>query len=185
MMRNKLFAVLAALLVAACAGFGGPNTVVLGEQELAALLAREFPRQQRLLEVFDVTVTAPRVRLLPERNRIATDLEFTAADRFSGRPVRGSLALDYALRFEPSDATVRLAQVRVDRVNLETGSSVLPLPAQRIGGLLAERLLDESVIWRARPEQAQRIRALGLNAGAVNVTARGVEITLAPGFTFK
>jgi hypothetical protein len=178
MMWNKLLLVFSAWLVAGCAGLGMPGTVLLGEAEIASLLAREFPREHRVLDLLDVTVTAPRVRLLPERNRIATDLDFSAAERFTGRPLRGSLGLDYALRFEPSDATVRLSQVRVDRVNLDAGGSRLPLSAQRVGGFLAERLLDEAVIWRARPEQLQLMRTLGMNTGIVNVTARGVEIAL-------
>jgi len=179
-MWKKLVLLVAVCVVSGCAGLGLPQSVLLGEGEIASLLAREFPRQHRVLDLLDVTVTAPRVRLLPERNRIATDLDFSAAERFTGRPLRGSLGLDYALRFEPSDATVRLSQVHVERVHLDAGGSRLPLSAQRVGGYLAERLLDEAVIWRAKPEQLQLMRTLGFNSGVVNVTARGVEIALAP-----
>jgi len=179
-MWKKLVLLVAVGIVSGCAGLGLPQSVLLGEGEIASLLAREFPRQHRVLDLLDVTVTAPRVRLLPERNRIATDLDFSAAERLTGRPLRGSLGLDYALRFEPSDATVRLSQVHVERVHLDAGGSRLPLSAQRVGGYLAERLLDEAVIWRAKPEQLQLMRTLGLNSGVVNVTARGVEIALAP-----
>lgn len=177
---RRLFCLSLLLLLAGCAGFD-PRTVVLGESEIAALLAREFPQQRRVLQVVDVTMASPRLRLLPERNRIGTELDLAAAERITGRSVRGSLALDYALRFEPVDSSVRLTQVRVDRVHLETAGAVLPASAQRIGGLLAERLLDELVIWRARPEHAELMRRLGVNTGIVNVTARGVEIALAPG----
>ena len=51
---------------------------------------------------------------------------------------------------------------------------------QRIGGLVAEQLLDDLVIWRAKPEQADMMRRLGITHGAVNVTARGIEIHLGP-----
>lgn len=176
---KRIFFSLVVLALSACAGFG-PQTVRVGEPQLQTLLAQQFPRQQRVMEIIDVTFTAPRLRLLPDRNRLATELDFTAADRITGRPWRGALALDYALRFEPSDASVRLAQVRVERVSVEGSGSVLPATGQRLGALLAERLLDDSVVWRARPEQLERLQRAGGATGAVNVTPGGLEITLTP-----
>ena len=66
-----------------CAGLGGPRVVTLGEAELNTLVARQFPRQQRLLEVFDVEISRPALRLLPERNRLAVTLALSARDRLS------------------------------------------------------------------------------------------------------
>lgn len=168
-----------ALLLCACAGLG-PQTVRVSEAQLQALLIRQFPRQQRVMELVDVTLAPPRLRLLPERNRVGTDLDFTAADRITGRPWRGSLALDYGLRFEPSDGTVRLAQVRVDRVTVEGEGGALNATGQRLGALLAERLLDDGVVWRPRPEQLERLRRAGGATGVVDVTPAGLEITLTP-----
>jgi hypothetical protein len=179
MPRRLFIAGLALLVVAGCAALD-PRHVVLSESEIASLVARQFPQQRRVLEVVDVTMASPRLRLLPDRNRIGTELDLSAAERITGRSVRGSLALDYALRFEPTDTSVRLAQVRVDRVNLESGGLVLPASTQRIGGLVAEHLLEDLVIWRAKPEQAEMMRRLGITQGAVNVTTRGIEINLGP-----
>lgn len=161
-----------------CAGLGGPRSVTLSEAELNTLLARQFPIDRRVLEVLDVNVSSPRLRLLPERNRLATELDVRAGERLGGRTVRGSLSLDYALRFEPSDASVRLTGVRVNELRLDGVG--LPIATQRLSTLIAERLLDDFAIWRASPERAERMRSAGVGAGTVTVTARGVEIVLGP-----
>jgi hypothetical protein len=162
--------------LAGCAGFGGLRDVTVSQEQLQARIDRQFPRQQRLLEIIDVIVARPALRLLPERNRVATDLDLSATERLSGRTARGSLALEYALRFEPSDASVRLAQVQVLDAKLELGGAPLSPSAARVGALLAERLLDDFVLYRADAERLKLIQLLGVTAAEIVVTSRGVEI---------
>jgi hypothetical protein len=70
-----------ATLLAGCAALFGPRTVDVSQAQLEELLARRFPLSRRVLEIFDVTVSAPRLRLLPEANRIATDFDLSSSDR--------------------------------------------------------------------------------------------------------
>lgn len=165
--------------LAGCAGLGGPRNVSLSLAELQNLVDRQFPHQRRVLEVVDINVARPTLRLLPERNRIGTDLDLAASERLSGRAVRGSLSLDYALRYEPSDASVRLSQVRVQEARLDMGNGPLSPSGARIGALLAERLLDDFAIYRADPERLKAIQRLGITAADIVVTARGVDIRFA------
>lgn len=165
--------------LAGCAGIGAPRSVTVSQAELQALLERQFPHQRRLLEVIDVAIGRPALRLLPERNRLATELELSATERLSGRSARGSLSLDYALRYEASDASVRLTQVRVQQVRLEFGSGTLSPSGARLGGLLAERLLDDVAVWRADPRRLQQLQRAGVAAADIAVTAGGVDIRFA------
>ena len=162
-----------------CAGLGRPRTLTLSQADLQARIERHFPHQRRVLELIDVTVARPSLRLLPERNRIATDLDLSATERLSGRTVRGSLALDYALRYEPGDASVRLTQVQVQEARLDLGSGPLSASNARIGALLAERVLDDFVIYRADPERLKLLQRAGITAAEIVVTARGVEVRFA------
>lgn len=180
---NRRFAAttiaLAMAFLAGCAGLGGPRSVTLTQEQLQTLVERQFPRQQRLLEVIEITVARPTLRLLPERNRLATDLDLSAIERLSGRAVRGSLALDYALRYEPSDASVRLAQVHVQDAKLELGSGPLSPSSARVGALLAERLLDDFVIYRADAQKLKLLQQAGITAADIAVTSRGIELRFA------
>jgi hypothetical protein len=172
---------LGALLAAAgCAGLGGPTTVSISESELALLLARQFPMERKVLEVVDLQVTNPQLRLLPEQNRIASEFDIFALERLLGSRTQGHVALDYGLRFEPSDHTIRLTQVHVRNLTLEAGSNSLHGASQRIGTLLAEDMLENLPVYKMKQSQVDRMDRLGLVAGPIGVTPRGIQMTLSP-----
>lgn len=174
-----IVAALFALGLSGCASLGVPRTLTLSESDLNALIAQHFPKNERLAELADITVSAPRVWLIPERNRLGTSIEVKGGDRHWGR-LQGRLSMDCALRFEPADASIRLTQVKVQQFSLDAGGTALPLPVQRVGGLLAERVLEDLSIYQVKPERMQRLYEAGFRPGAVNVTSNGVEVTLAP-----
>lgn len=176
--------------LAGCASPGAPRVITLSEAELSALVGRAFPVNQRVLELLDVQLTAPQLRLLPERNRLAVDLSLSSRERLRGTEVRGRLVFDSALRYEPQDASVRLTQVRVQQVQLDGAGLAAVSPAapggdrlggsgQRLAQVLAERALEGLAVYRIAAERQATLRQWGLQPGAVTVTARGLEITLA------
>ena len=185
--------------LAGCASLLGPQVITLGQADLDRLLARKFPMTRRVLELLEVTLTAPRIQLLPERNRIAVVLDLASQERLSGLAGRARLGFDSALRYEPRDATLRLTQVRVQQLSLDGSSPTLPgattaagpsstvapvAPVApgllaRLGQSLAATALDEMVLYSVPAERLADLRRLGLVPGAVTVTVRGVEITLA------
>jgi hypothetical protein len=177
--RWILIAALAAAAASGCASLD-PRHVTLSQAELQSLLERQFPRQQRVMELLDVSLTKPSLRLVPERNRLATALDMAATERLSGRSLRGNLAIEHALRFEPSDATVRLTNVKVDAIQLELAGTPLSGQAARLGGLLAERFLDNFVVYRVSDDKRALLARSGVNNADVVVTARGVELRFVP-----
>ena len=182
--RRRWAAAAAALAVAAgaglagCAGLGISHTVTFSESELALLLARQFPMERKVLEVIDLQVTNPQIHLLPESNRLGTDVDFSAVDRLFGSRAQGHVKLDYALRFEPSDHTIRMSQVHVRDLTLDTGSSTLHGGAQRLGTLVAENVLENLTLYKMKPSQADEMDRLNLQASPITVTAQGISLTL-------
>jgi hypothetical protein len=171
------------LLLAACAGLGVPRSITLGEAELQAQLAKRFPMQRSLLDTFELSLYDPRLRLDPQARRLATDLALQASDQRSGRSLQGRLSLDYALRYEPADATIRLVQPRIESLTLDTAAGSTPRQAElvrRMGIALAERLLDDMVLYRVPAERMDRLKAAGFRPGTLQVTPEGVEITIEP-----
>ncbi len=186
-------------LLAGCASLGGPSVITLGQADLDRLLESRFPLQRRLLEWLDVSLSRPTLQLLPERNRIAVAVAVLTQERLSARAARLTLGFDSALRFEPRDASLRLNTVRVQRLGLESAASAgpdratrpgLPAPATaageppagylaRLGQALAEQALENLALYSVPADRLAALRRLGLQPGAVTVTARGVEITLA------
>jgi hypothetical protein len=171
-------AVLAGLV--GCSGFGVPSSVSISESELALLLARQFPMERKVMEVIDLQVTNPQLRLLPEQNRIASEFDLLAVERLLGSRSQGHVVLDYALRFEPSDHTLRLTQVHVRDLRLESGPNALHGAAQRIGTLMAEELIENLPVYKMKQSQVDRMEQLDLTPGPITVTPRGIQMAIVP-----
>jgi hypothetical protein len=177
--RRSCLAGAALLLLAGCAAID-PRNVTLSQAELQALFERQFPRQQRLAELLDVSLARPTLRLVPQRNRIATGLELSATELLTRRSLRGSFSIEHALRYEPSDATVRLSNVKIDALQLELAGTPLSGQAARLGAMLAERVLDDFVVYRVAEDRRRMLESAGVNNADFAVTARGIELRFAP-----
>ena len=177
-----------------CSAWSGPRVITLSEAELVDHLDRSFPQARRVLDWLDVELSTPRLRLLPDTNRLALALWLRSRERLLGHAGHGQLAFDCALRYEPQDASLRLTQVRVQQLWFAAGAGpatppALPSPGaaqlpggagapQRLAAVLAETVLDDLAVYRLGADALARLREAGLEPGAVTVTARGVEITL-------
>jgi hypothetical protein len=167
-------------VLAACASIMGPRTITLTEADVARQIAKLYPLERKLLGELTVRVEAPRVKLLSASNRIATDLDFSGSLDRSGKASRGSIALDYALRFDEAAQAVRMTQVRVARVQMDTLNDKPKAIVEKFGALLAEQLLNDVAIYRFKPEDLKTAEGKGYKPGSVAVTSRGVEITMVP-----
>lgn len=168
------------LFLSACASVMGPRTMTFSEADITRLLESHPPFQKRLLEVLDVRVNRPSVRLLPESNRLSTDLDVSTTERISGKTYSGRMAVDYALRYDEAAQAIRLTQVRVNRLQIDNLPSPEKNGLNRLGALIAEQLLNDAVLYRFKPNDLKNAEGHGYKPGAVTVTSRGVEVTLAP-----
>lgn len=168
--------------LAGCAALNtGPRTVEISEAQLLALISRPFPRSQRYFELFDVTLSGPRLRLLPEQNRIGTELSYSlGASVLSQRQMTGTLALSYGLRFDASDATLRLANVKVERFDLSALPRAYAGRAQRLGALLTEDLLRDVVVHRLSEADQRRLAQRSLRPADVRVLPGRLQLRLEP-----
>lgn len=160
----------------------GPRTLEISEARLVERIAVQFPVQRRFMDVFELSLDAPRVRLMPEENRLGTELDYVlgAAGRPSSRAVRGTLALSYGLRIDPGDQTVRLHEVRVENFDVPGMPSPIGQHASRMGGMLAEDLLKDFVVYRIRPEDLKAAGRWGYQPGPVTVVPGGLQLRLDP-----
>ena len=166
--------------LAACAGSAGMRGITLSQQRLNELLARSFPYTRGFSGLADLTLQSPRLRLLPESNRLGTALDVVLAERVTGGRFAGGMDLDYGLRFDAQQGAIRMADVRVNRLDIDP----LP-PAQRAlvaqyAPRVAEQLLADLVLYRLPAEQLALARDLGLGVGALRVLPEGLRIDLVP-----
>jgi hypothetical protein len=183
MRRAQLLLALGGLLLPACSGFGMPDKITLSPSDLQAQLTQRFPIQRKLLDAFELNLSEPRLRLDAQARRLSTELKLQLDDLRSGRGLLGRLALGYALRYEPADATIRLVQPRVESAEFADRQSGAPRRGDALQPVivaLAERLLDDLVLYRIPASRLDMLRAIGYRPAALSVTPAGVELTIEP-----
>ena len=186
--------------LSACAAGSGMPGYTVSQQRLNELLARQFPVTRNLLGgLADLTLSSPRLGLLPASNRVSTmfDLGLTerlAGSRYSGGmdldELRGTLTaeadqvdLDYGLRLDLQEGAVRMADVRVNRLTIDQ----LPRAQQQLVSQyapdIAGRLLSDMVLYRLPAEQLALARNMGWGAAALRVLPDGLRIDMGPAGT--
>jgi len=165
------------LLMAGCAS--GPRSIDLSRQQLQSALERRFPQEARpAAGLLQLNVGVPRLALLPEANRVRLDFALEASDRIVRSVFRGDLGVSFGLRYEPSDASLRATGVRVEQLAVPDLPAALRAPLQRAGALVAENLLEDTVLHTFRPEELARAR--GWTPGAIRVTPSGLRMEFLP-----
>ena len=177
---RALSALALATWLVGCASVVAPRVITLSEKDLSRQIERQFPLERSLLGALTIRVETPRVSLLPESNRIGTELDFSGSLARSARTSRGQIALDYALRYDEPSKSVRLTQVRVTRLQFDGLRDQPKAAVDKFGTMLAEQVLHDLPLYRFKPEDLKNAEGKGLRPGSVTVRQRGVEITLVP-----
>jgi hypothetical protein len=145
-------------------------------EQLQRVIEQRFPARYPVGNLVNLEVEQPRLRLLPELNRLAGEMVLQATGPALRRRYRGSFDLDFALRYEPSDRSIRAHQLRAHSFRLPG------LPPQTLqmlaayGQALAEQALLEVVIHRLSPRDLALVDAMGLQPGDITVTTEGLMI---------
>jgi len=171
---------LALPVLSGCAGFGVPHSLTITQGEIDRRILQEFPQQRRLLEIFDVTLLAPSLALQPERDRVAATVELQVHDRLLDGRWQGRIQFDAGLRWVSQDQTLRLDQVQVRDLAWRDGDGAGRDGAERLAAVVAERMLEGRRLYRLPAEAAARLQRWGVMPGRVDVTERGIEVTLVP-----
>lgn len=157
-----------------------PHHTVSLQQVLVAL-GQRFPMRYALPGVMNLDLQIPRLRLLPQQNRMAAEIDVQAAGPALERQHQGSLAVDFALRYEPGDRTVRAYRIRLQRLRFPTLQPGVEDMLNRYAPALAEQALLEVVLHKLQPKDLALADAMGMQPGAITVTETGLDI----GFDLK
>jgi len=181
-MNRRRILVLAAGLSLGLAGAALPRagraqptyTVSLGQ--LQRVLEQRFPLRYAAAGLLELRMELPRLRLLPDRNRVGSEFAIEASGPALRRPHSGSVDLDFALRYEGSDQTIRAHQIRVNAVQVEGLSRDAARVLDAYVRANAEQALLEVVLHRLRPRDLALASTMGFEPGSITVTAEGLVI---------
>lgn len=144
--------------------------------QLQQAVAQRFPLRYPVQGLVDLDVQAPRLRLLPAQNRLAADMVVEAAGPALRRSHSGSLSVDFALRFEPGDRTIRAVQLHLQNLQFPTLQPAVVELLNTYGPVLAQQSLQEVVLHQLRPQDLALPDTMGLQPGSITVTDAGLVI---------
>lgn len=146
------------------------------EAQLQQAVAQRFPRRYPVGGLLDIDAKAPRLSLLPAKNRLAAQLQVAAAGPALPRAYQGVFDLDFALRYQASDRTVRADQLRVTALQFENVPAQTSALLSMYGPQLAEQSLQGAVLHQLKPEDLALPDGMGLQPDTITVTAQGLVI---------
>lgn len=135
--------------------------------QLQEMVAPKFPRSVPVQGLFDLTLQVPLLRLLPEVNRLGATMAVDAAGLFD---------VEFALRYEASDRTLRAHQIRLGRLDFPTLKPAVAQLLNVYAPVLAEQSLREVTLHQLRPQDTAMFDGLGLQPGPITVTAKGLTV---------
>lgn len=179
--RRHVISMMARVALAACAT-GAASTVIaqpgykVSTAQLQAAVSERFPRTYPLGGLLDLKVQAPQLRLIPDQNRLGTVMRVDAAGPALRRSYDGIFDADFALRYEPSDLTIRAYQLRVNALRLNGLAQGQSAFLDAYGPSLAEQALQDAVLHQLKPQDLALPNGLGLQPGSITVTDGGLVI---------
>jgi len=148
--------------------------------QLRQVLAQRFPLRYAVAGMLQLEVRAPQLRFLPEQNRLGSELPLQAAGPALRREHTGTIDLDFALRYESADRTVRAHQIRIHSVRLPSLSRDAAALIDAYARASAERALLEVVLHTLEPRDLALPDAMGLEPATITVVADGLVVGFAP-----
>ena len=144
-------------------------------------MAQRFPLRYPVQGLLNLDLQPPTLSLLPAQNRLRAAMVVDAAGPALNRSHRGTFDLDFALRYEASDRTLRAHQLRIDRLRFPSLQPSVVELLNTYAPALAEQSLREVVLHRLQPQDLRMADAMGMQPGAITVTDAGLVI----GFVLK
>ena len=144
--------------------------------ELLAMLSERFPRRFPLAGLATLELLSPGLALRPEANRLRARVPAVLSGPAVGMPREGVLEVEFGLRYEPKDRTLRAHDIVFHSLEMEGLEPAAAALLQAWAPRLARRALGEVVLHRLEEKDLALLDGLGLQPGAIAVTDQGLSI---------
>lgn len=156
----------------------GPSGHRVSTGQLQQALARRFPLRYPASGLFDLDVRTPHLRTLPDQNRLLAEMAIEAHGPALHRAHEGNFDIDFTLRYEASDRTLRAQDLRLSRLRFPTLRPDVVKLLDAYAPALAAQSLQEVVLHQLQPQDLKAIDAMGMQPGPITVTDTGLVIGL-------
>ena len=150
----------------------------VSRQQLESAIAPQFPRKLRYMDIFDVTLSNPRLGMDPAQNRMNTVVDAQIFNpMLLPRPFNAVLSLSSGFRYDAGTRSLRLDAPRVDKVD---SRDLPPQYAQQLtalGNTAADQLLRNYALYTFKPEQLQ-MNGQRFEPGKITVEPNAVKVEI-------
>lgn len=180
LIASTLPAVLAAMWASVSTGAATQPSYTVSAEQLQLAVARRFPLRYAVGGLLQVTVREPVLRLLPDANRVSAGMALATSGSALAGPSAGEFDLDFALRYERSDQTLRAHELRIRSLRVSGLPPPYPELLDAFGPALAQQTFGEVVLHRLEARDLGLAEVMGLEPQTVTVTERGLVIGFGP-----
>ncbi len=176
-MQKKLFALLTAILLAAC----GSLPFVSGEvrmsaDELTQKMARRFPLEKSVGGLLDITLANPRVDLSEADNRITTNFQAMVKLPLTNKTLSGTLKVSGRPEYVPETRALFLRDAKVDQIRIDNMPDGLSAALAKVASAVARDALEDKPLHTFRAEDFTKY---GVQYVPERIVVRGDHLVLA------
>lgn len=139
-------------LLSGCASLLPPKEIEIPLSRLQKSAEQNFPVNARYLDLFDVTVSNPRLSLQPAADRLVLGLDARVQPPLIKTPWQGELLVSGGLRIDLVRRAVILTEPRLENIKLNAATGSYTSRLARLGTQLAEDLLTDRVLYTFAPD---------------------------------
>lgn len=156
------------------------NEYTFGQQELQTVISREFPRTLIYKQLFEVTLSNPRLRMNPQSNRLISIVDVRIDNKLvMPKSVNGTISMSSTLKYDAATQSIRLEQPLVEKVEFNGLPPQFAAQLNAIGNVTAEQILKNYPIYNFKPEQLE-LNGKRFEPGAITIVDNGIKIDIKP-----
>jgi hypothetical protein len=176
---NSAASVLAAGVLASCAGLVGPRQIEIPLYKLQAGVDRRFPVNNRVLELFEIQLSQPRLTLQAGTDRVALEMDAYVAPPFMKQSWNGRLALSGRLAVDPARSAVFITDPRVERFAIDGVDEARQRQFGKVANVLMNKAMGDVPVYSFRMEDL-RYAGVQFVPTRITSTANALVVTVEP-----
>lgn len=166
------------LSAAGCSGQSLPSSFSVSTAKLQSMLAQRFPKQYPVAGLLQMQLQTPQLTMLAERNVVSALLDAQLSGPVLKGIFKGQLGVDFSLRYEPTDRTLRAHQIKLNHLEMDGLAPAMTEMLSTYAAALADQALGQVVLYQLQDKDLALADAVNMEPGAITVTAQGLTVAM-------
>jgi Protein of unknown function (DUF1439) len=154
-----------------------PNHYTFSRDQVQGAVARKFPYQRSVSQLFALTLDNPVVGLRAQANRVVVTVDAHLSSPFLAQPVDSVLSLSSELAYDAPSRSVVLRNPNVERVDVSGDAAQYAQQINAAASVAVTQLLANYPIYTFKPEQLQ-FAGQQYEPGTITILSNGIRVQI-------